>query len=69
MKNIITLFSFILIITSCDVVEGPYLIDDGGITTEEEMRKFRGNDIAMIFQEPMTSLNRRLFFFKYFGLF
>tara|TARA_B110000008_G_scaffold204812_1_gene203443 strand:+ start:3705 stop:5504 length:1800 start_codon:yes stop_codon:yes gene_type:complete len=25
--------------------------------TEEEMRKFRGNDIAMIFQEPMTSLN------------
>ena len=32
MKNIITLFSFILIITSCDVVEGPYLIDDGGIT-------------------------------------
>jgi peptide/nickel transport system ATP-binding protein len=23
----------------------------------EEMRKFRGNDIAMIFQEPMTSLN------------
>ena len=25
--------------------------------TEEEMRKIRGNDIAMIFQEPMTSLN------------
>ena len=25
--------------------------------TEEEMRRFRGNDIAMIFQEPMTSLN------------
>jgi peptide/nickel transport system ATP-binding protein len=24
---------------------------------EKEMRKFRGNDIAMIFQEPMTSLN------------
>ena len=24
---------------------------------EEEMRKFRGKDIAMIFQEPMTSLN------------
>ena len=34
-----------------------------GITTDllklsgEEMRKFRGNEIAMIFQEPMTSLN------------
>ena len=25
--------------------------------SEEEIRKFRGNDIAMIFQEPMTSLN------------
>ena len=25
--------------------------------SEEEMRKIRGNDIAMIFQEPMTSLN------------
>lgn len=26
-------------------------------TSEEQMRKIRGNDIAMIFQEPMTSLN------------
>ncbi len=25
--------------------------------SDEEMRKIRGNDIAMIFQEPMTSLN------------
>jgi peptide/nickel transport system ATP-binding protein len=25
--------------------------------TEKEMRKYRGNEIAMIFQEPMTSLN------------
>lgn len=25
--------------------------------SQEEMRKIRGNDIAMIFQEPMTSLN------------
>lgn len=25
--------------------------------SEKEMRSFRGNDIAMIFQEPMTSLN------------
>jgi peptide/nickel transport system ATP-binding protein len=25
--------------------------------TDEEMRKYRGNEISMIFQEPMTSLN------------
>lgn len=25
--------------------------------SDEEMRKYRGNDISMIFQEPMTSLN------------
>jgi peptide/nickel transport system ATP-binding protein/oligopeptide transport system ATP-binding protein len=25
--------------------------------TEDEMRKIRGNDVSMIFQEPMTSLN------------
>ncbi|WP_331836256.1 ATP-binding cassette domain-containing protein [Erysipelothrix piscisicarius] len=25
--------------------------------TEEQLRKIRGNDISMIFQEPMTSLN------------
>ena len=25
--------------------------------SEKEMRQYRGNEIAMIFQEPMTSLN------------
>ena len=35
MKNIITLFSLILIITSCDIVEGPYEIDTGNVTPTE----------------------------------
>ncbi|MBD3217830.1 MAG: ATP-binding cassette domain-containing protein [candidate division Zixibacteria bacterium] len=44
----------------------PGIIDNGSIQFNgkdllhlkmEEMRKVRGNDIAMIFQEPMTSLN------------
>jgi oligopeptide/dipeptide ABC transporter ATP-binding protein len=44
----------------------PAEIASGGITfdgidilslPEDDMRKLRGNDIAMIFQEPMTSLN------------
>ena len=30
MKKIIILFSFLIAITSCEVVEGPYLIDNGG---------------------------------------
>ena len=30
---------------------------DLAILKDKEMRKIRGNDIAMIFQEPMTSLN------------
>jgi oligopeptide/dipeptide ABC transporter ATP-binding protein len=44
----------------------PARIEDGTITledrnllslSEEEIRKVRGNEISMIFQEPMTSLN------------
>ncbi len=39
-----------------------YYGDDGSVTdlttlSEAEMRKYRGNEISMIFQEPMTSLN------------
>ncbi|HEX6988196.1 MAG TPA: ATP-binding cassette domain-containing protein, partial [Bacillota bacterium] len=33
--------------------EGENLLDK----SEREMRRIRGNEIAMIFQEPMTSLN------------
>ena len=38
---------------------GKILFDGQSLSekSEEEMRQIRGNDIAMIFQEPMTSLN------------
>lgn len=31
--------------------------NDVGVMTEKEMRKIRGNEISIIFQDPMTSLN------------
>ncbi len=41
------------------VVEGNIYFDGKDVTkfTQEEFRQLRGNDVAMIFQEPMTSLN------------
>lgn len=41
------------------IVEGEILFEDKDLVqaTEREMQHIRGNDIAMIFQEPMTSLN------------
>lgn len=41
------------------IVEGEILYENKNLLTlsEEEMRGIRGNDISMIFQEPMTSLN------------
>ncbi|GKV69331.1 dipeptide/oligopeptide/nickel ABC transporter ATP-binding protein [Sporosarcina sp. NCCP-2716] len=41
------------------IAGGEILYEGTDLTTlsEREMRKIRGNDIAMIFQEPMTSLN------------
>ena len=41
------------------IVEGEILFKDESLlkTGEHRMRQIRGNDIAMIFQEPMTSLN------------
>ena len=40
-------------------VEGRALLDGRDLLAlpEAEMRRLRGNEIAMIFQEPMTSLN------------
>jgi peptide/nickel transport system ATP-binding protein/oligopeptide transport system ATP-binding protein len=41
------------------IVEGQILFDGKDLASlpEPEMRKIRGRDISMIFQEPMTSLN------------
>jgi len=42
------------------ILEGSEILFDGKSLLElpeREMRKIRGNDISMIFQEPMTSLN------------
>ncbi|MFW6381021.1 MAG: ABC transporter ATP-binding protein [Bacillota bacterium] len=41
------------------IVEGSIMFDGKDLTKlkQKQMRKIRGNDISMIFQEPMTSLN------------
>ncbi|MBA4535654.1 ABC transporter ATP-binding protein [Bacillus aquiflavi] len=41
------------------IVSGEILLNDENIVqaTEKRMRQIRGNELAMIFQEPMTSLN------------
>ena len=41
------------------IISGQVVLDGRDLTalTEDEMRDVRGNDISMIFQEPMTSLN------------
>ena len=41
------------------IVEGKVLFQGRDLLqlSEEEMRQIRGNNIAMVFQEPMTSLN------------
>lgn len=41
------------------IIEGEIILEDTNLISksEKEMTKIRGNEIAMIFQEPMTSLN------------
>src|SRR5215211_6266701 len=41
------------------IVEGQVVFDGRDLlkVSDEEIRRVRGNDIAMIFQDPMTSLN------------
>lgn len=45
--------------TTGKITEGEILLDGKDLTklSEDEMRSLRGSEIAMIFQEPMTSLN------------
>lgn len=58
-KSVTSLSIMGLIPTSNGKVEGEILFNEENIAkaTEKRMRSIRGNDIAMIFQEPMTSLN------------
>jgi peptide/nickel transport system ATP-binding protein len=64
-KSVTALSSMRLIPSPPGIISGGKIIfhQSNGESTdllaisEEEIRKFRGNEIAMIFQEPMTSLN------------
>jgi oligopeptide/dipeptide ABC transporter ATP-binding protein len=59
-KSVTALSVMRLIPTPPGKIEGGEILFNGQnllALSDEEMRKIRGNDIAMIFQEPMTSLN------------
>jgi len=64
-KSVTSLSVMRLIQTPPGMITGGKVLfheDDGSVTdllaiSEENMRSYRGNKIAMIFQEPMTSLN------------
>lgn len=56
----VTGFSIIRLIEEPGIIEADKIYFDGEDIlnkTEHEMNKIRGNDITMIFQDPMTSLN------------
>ncbi len=59
----ITSLSVMRLIPASGIIANGNIIFNNGATTdltslkEKDMRKFRGKQIAMIFQEPMTSLN------------
>ncbi|SFN39664.1 ABC transporter ATP-binding protein [Proteiniclasticum ruminis] len=58
-KSITSMSILKLIDKNGKIVEGSIMYGDKDIVQlpVEEMRKIRGNEISMIFQEPMTSLN------------
>jgi oligopeptide/dipeptide ABC transporter ATP-binding protein len=58
-KSVTSLSILRLIQSPGRIVDGEILFNGQDLLklSEDEMRKVRGNDISMIFQEPMTSLN------------
>jgi len=58
-KSITALSIMRLVSPPGKIVGGEIIFDDMNLLTlsEEQMRQIRGDDIAMIFQDPMTSLN------------
>ncbi len=58
-KSVTSLAAMRLLPTPPAVISGEILFEGENLLlkSEEQMRKIRGNDISMIFQEPMTSLN------------
>jgi oligopeptide/dipeptide ABC transporter ATP-binding protein len=58
-KSITALSIMRLIAPPGKIVAGEIIFDQKNLLTlsDEEMRQIRGDDIAMIFQDPMTSLN------------
>lgn len=58
-KSVTSLSIMRLIQSPGRIVSGEILFEGKELlkASEDEMRRIRGNDIAMIFQEPMTSLN------------
>jgi oligopeptide/dipeptide ABC transporter ATP-binding protein len=56
----VTALSILRLIPEPGRIVGGRILFDGKDVTElndEDLREFRGNDVAMIFQDPMTSLN------------
>ncbi|GAB3507832.1 ABC transporter ATP-binding protein [Amycolatopsis cihanbeyliensis] len=55
----VTSMSVLGLLPKNSTVHGDLRLEDRGLSglSDKELRKIRGNDIAMIFQEPMTALN------------
>jgi peptide/nickel transport system ATP-binding protein len=58
-KSVTALSIMRLLATGSSRIQGSVLVNGQDVLrlSEDEMRRVRGNDAAMIFQEPMTSLN------------